>query len=235
MKRITLIVGHYGSGKTEFAVNLVLDLKKKFDKVAILDMDIANPYFRSRERQAMLVEKGITIQFNSFGYDITEDLPALTACMKTPLENKEYTVVADVGGDDSGARVLNQFSKYFVDESDCEMLMVVNANRPETTDLEGALYHINAITAETGLRVQGLINNTHLLRETTTDEIIKGYRLCERIKEKTGIPVAYNTCHVSLLKELEERKRLDPSLEGLNIYPISLYMRPSWLDRKIGI
>ncbi|MBQ3921351.1 MAG: ATP-binding protein [Firmicutes bacterium] len=234
MKRITLIVGHYGSGKTEFSVNLVLDLKKKLDKVAILDMDIANPYFRSRERQAMLVEKGVTVHFNSFGYDITEDLPALTACMKAPLENKEFTVVADVGGDDSGARVLNQFKKYFVDEEDCEMLMVVNANRPETSDLDGAMYHINAISAETGLRVQGLINNTHLLRETTTDEIIKGYRLCEQIKEKTGIPIVWNTCHVSLLDELEERKRLDPSLSGMTIYPITLYMRPTWLDRKVG-
>ncbi len=96
MKRITLIVGHYGSGKTEFSVNLVLDLKKKLDKVAILDMDIANPYFRSRERQAMLVEKGVTVHFNSFGYDITEVLPALTAFMKAPLDNKEFTVVADV-------------------------------------------------------------------------------------------------------------------------------------------
>ena len=149
MKRITLIVGHYGSGKTEFSVNHVINLKKQYDKVAILDMDIANPYFRSRERQEFLEDMGIAIHFNSFGYDITEDLPAISACMKAPLENKDYMVVADVGGDNAGARVLNQFKKYFVDESDCEMLIVVNANRPETANLEGALYHIRTIEAET--------------------------------------------------------------------------------------
>ncbi|NLU23518.1 MAG: hypothetical protein GXW99_02120 [Clostridiales bacterium] len=145
MKRITLIVGHYGSGKTEFSVNEVIRLKKKYDKVAILDMDIANPYFRSRERQEFMEDQGITVHHNSFGYDITEDLPALSACMKAPLENKEFVVVADVGGDNAGARVLNQFKKYFVDENDCEMLIVVNANRPETDSLEGALYHIRTI------------------------------------------------------------------------------------------
>ena len=117
MKRITLIVGHYGSGKTEFSVNHVINLKKQFDKVAILDMDIANPYFRSRERQEFLEDMDIAVHFNSFGYDITEDLPAISACMKAPLENKDYMVVADVGGDNAGARVLNQFKKYFVDES----------------------------------------------------------------------------------------------------------------------
>ena len=137
-------------------MNHVINLKKQYDKVAILDMDIANPYFRSRERQEFLEDMGITIHFNSFGYDITEDLPAISACMKAPLENKDYMVVADVGGDNAGARVLNQFKKYFVDESDCEMLIVVNANRPETDTLEGALYHIQTIQAETGLKVKGL-------------------------------------------------------------------------------
>ena len=173
MKRITLIVGHYGSGKTEFSVNHVINLKKQFDKVAILDMDIANPYFRSRERQEFLEDMDIAVHFNSFGYDITEDLPAISACMKAPLENKDYMVVADVGGDNAGARVLNQFKKYFVDESDCEMLIVVNANRPETDTVEGALYHIQTIQAETGLKVKGLINNTHLLRETKVIEYAK--------------------------------------------------------------
>ena len=110
MKRITLIVGHYGSGKTEFSVNHVINLKKQFDKVAILDMDIANPYFRSRERQEFLEDMDIAVHFNSFGYDITEDLPAISACMKAPLENKDYMVVADVGGDNAGARGLNQFN-----------------------------------------------------------------------------------------------------------------------------
>ena len=114
MKRITLVTGHYGSGKTEVSVNLAVDLKKEYEKVAILDLDIMNPYFRSRERQKMMEDLGIMVQFNSFGYDITEDLPALSAALKTPLENKEYMAVVDVGGDSDGAKVLNQFRKYFI-------------------------------------------------------------------------------------------------------------------------
>ncbi|MBS6456544.1 MAG: ATP-binding protein [Firmicutes bacterium] len=206
LKRITLIVGHYGSGKTEFSVNHVINLKKQYDKVAILDMDIANPYFRSRERQEFLEDMGITIHFNSM-------------------------VVADVGGDNAGARVLNQFKKYFVDESDCEMLIVVNANRPETDTLEGALYHIQTIQAETGLKVKGLISNTHLLRETKVEDILKGYQLCRDISRETGIPITYTTCVEKLVPELEKAKA-EQGLDDMVIYPIKLYMRPTWLDRK---
>jgi hypothetical protein len=231
LKRVTLIVGHYGSGKTEFSVNEVIRLKQKIEKVSILDMDIANPYFRSRERQQFMEDLGITVYFNSFGYDITEDLPAISACMKAPLENKEFTVVADVGGDNAGARVLNQFKKYFVDDDDCEMLIVINANRPETDSLEGAMYHIDTIQAETGLKVKGLINNTHMLRETTTEDILKGYRLCRQISEKIHVPIVYNTCVEELVPVLEQAKA-DAGLNDLVIYPMKLYMRPTWLDRK---
>lgn len=227
MKRVTLITGHYGTGKTEVSVNLVVDLKKKYDKVAILDLDIANPYFRSRERQKALEEMGIDIHFNSFGYDITEDLPALSATLKAPLENKEYRVIADVGGDYSGAMVLNQFKKYFTDE-ETDMLCVINANRPETSTLEGCLMHINSIQAETGLQMKGIINNTHLLNETTADDIIKGYKLCREVSKETGLPVFFSTCREDLLDDLEKAKA-ENGLDDMKIYPIKLYMRPSWL------
>jgi len=230
MKRITAIAGHYGSGKTEFSVNLALDLKKEKDKVAILDMDIANPYFRSRERQKMMEAEGINVIFNTYGFDITEDLPAITAALRGPLENEEFTAVVDVGGNDSGARVLKQFEKYFR-RDDCELLCVLNANRPETDTMEGMLEHLHSIEIETGLKFQGLINNTHLLRETTADDIVKGYKLCRQVSDKLGIPIVWNTCREDLLDDLKQLIA-NESIEGLeNIYPIKLYMRPSWLDR----
>ena len=230
MKRITAIAGHYGSGKTEFSVNLALDLKKEKDKVAILDMDIANPYFRSRERQKMMEAEGINVIFNTYGFDITEDLPAITAALRGPLENEEFTAVVDVGGNDSGARVLKQFEKYFR-RDDCELLCVLNANRPETDTVEGMLEHLHSIEIETGLKFHGLINNTHLLRETTADDIVKGYKLCRQVSEKLDIPIVWNTCREDLLDDLKQLIA-DENIEGLeNIYPIKLYMRPSWLDR----
>lgn len=230
MKRITAIAGHYGSGKTEFSVNLAMDLKKEKDKVAILDMDIANPYFRSRERQKMMETEGIDVIFNTYGYDITEDLPAITAALRGPLENEEFTAVVDVGGNDSGARVLKQFEKYFRRE-DCELLCVLNANRPETDTVEGMIEHLHSIEIETGLKFHGIINNTHLLRETTAADIVKGYTLCKQVSDKLGIPIAWNTCREDLLDDLNQLI-VDNNIEGLeNIYPIKLYMRPSWLDR----
>jgi hypothetical protein len=232
MKRITLVVGHYGSGKTEFSVNLAIDTKKEHEKVALVDLDIANPYFRSRERQKMLEERGIDIHYNTYGYDITEDMPALSATIRAPLENKEYITIADVGGNDSGAMVLNQFRKYFVGENskDCDMLCVINANRPETSDVQGALMHIARIQNETGIPVTGLINNTHLLRETSADDIIKGYELCKEITKETGLPLVYNTCVKELLPELEAAK-CAKNITDLVVYPMDLYMRPTWLDR----
>ena len=230
MKRITAIAGHYGSGKTEFSVNLAFDLKKERNKVAILDMDIANPYFRSRERQKMMEDQGINVIYNTFGFDITEDLPAISAALRGPLENTEFTTVVDVGGNDSGARVLKQFEKYFR-RDDCELLCVLNANRPETDTVEGMLEHLHSIENETGLKFHGIINNTHLLRETTASDIVKGYELCKQVSEKLNIPIAWNTCREDLLDDLNELIK-EKNITGLeNIYPIKLYMRPTWLDR----
>lgn len=250
--RTHAIFGHYGSGKTEFAVNYALDLKKYYENVAILDMDIANPYFRSRERQALMIENGIDIHFNTYGYDISEDLPAITATVRAPLENVKYQTVVDVGGNDSGARIINQFRKYFVNE-DTRLLAVLNFNRPDTETIDKSIEQIKSIETEIGIRMTGIINNTHMLRETTTDDIIEGFLNSLEVSEILGIPVVYNTCEKHLLNELikdaQDREidckvldiqaGIDNGIEASNenslkktmfIYPITLQMRPTWLD-----
>ncbi len=224
MKRIRIITGHYGSGKSELSVNLVTNLKKEHEKAAIVDLDIANPYFRSRERQEMLEKKGIEVFHNSFGYDITQDLPALSAAIKKPLENTEYYTIVDAGGDNSGARVLNQFKKYFLND-DCEMLFVINANRPETASLEGVLMHLKSIEFETGLAVKGLLNNTHLLSETSARDIKKGYELCQKVSDELDIPILESYCDEKILRNIKEEE-----LDGIKVTPLHLFMRPSWLQ-----
>lgn len=224
MKRIRIITGHYGSGKSELSVNMVTELKKQYDKVAIVDLDIANPYFRSRERQDMMEDMGIEVFHNSFGYDITQDLPALSAAIKKPLENKDYHTIVDAGGDDSGARVLNQFRKYFLTD-DCEMIFVINANRPETSTVSGCLHHLDAIQVETGLKVDGIINNTHLLSETSAADIKKGYKLCKEVSELLDIPIIGSYCNEKILNNIKEEE-----LDGIEVTPIHLFMRPSWLQ-----
>lgn len=250
--RTHAIFGHYGSGKTEFAVNYALDLKKYYEDVAILDLDIANPYFRSRERQALMIENGVDIHFNTYGYDISEDLPAITATVRAPLENERYQTVVDVGGNDSGARIINQFRKYFLSE-DTRLLAVLNFNRPDTETVEKSIEQIKSIENEIGIKMTGLINNTHMLRETTTEDILSGYLNSKEVSKLLGIPVVYNTCerHLmpELLKEAENQKieckvldisgGVDNGIESseikkakdvMYIYPITLIMRPSWLD-----
>ncbi len=224
MKRIRIITGHYGSGKSELSVNMVTKLKEDYDKVAIVDLDIANPYFRSREKQDAMEDMGIKVYHNSFGYDITQDLPALSAAIREPLENKDFSVIVDAGGDDSGARVLNQFRKYFLGD-DCEMVFVINANRRETSTVEGCLEHLDRIQMETGLQVDAIINNTHLLSETTAEDIKKGYALATEVGKILDIPVIASYCNEKILKNIK-----DEDLDGIEVTPISLFLRPSWLQ-----
>ena len=224
MAKTYAVLGHYGSGKTEFSVNYGIHLKNEGHDVTLLDMNIANPYFRSRERQKLLDEKGIPIIFNCYGFDIAEDLPAISAQIRTPLEDPTMNTVVDIGGNDSGARIIKQFIKYF-EGDDVERLLVVNGNRFETDTLEGILYHLHAIEDEIGLPITGIVNNTHMLAESTPEDVVKGHALCTELSEVTGIPIFLETC----------QRKFEPALKdkGYKLFPIDLYMRPSWLDTKV--
>lgn len=227
MKRISIITGHYGSGKTEFSLNYAMKLVQQGKKTALVDLDIANPYFRSRERQKLLEDKGIQVYSNTFGYDITADLPAITARIKAPLEDTGCNTIVDAGGDDSGARILIQFDKYFTG-NDYDLFCVVNANRPETSTFNGALSHICRIEKEMKLKITGLVNNTHLLMETKAEDILKGYFLCKELSERLNVPIKYN-CYVEGI--LDDLKIKIKDIKDFNIFLMKLYMRDSWLDR----
>ena len=224
MTRKVVLTGHYGSGKTEIAVSLAMLLASgSAQKVSLVDLDIVNPYFRSRERRDLLKAVGVTIYGSAFKEESTMELPALGAGLRAPLEDSSCRVIVDVGGNDSGALVLNQFTKYFTD-SETTMLAVVNANRPDTRCLGGALMHIEAIEAVTGLEINGIVNNSHLLRETTAGTVIKGHELCREISEATG-KIIWCDCYPDGIVRPED-------LPGLSerLLPLGMHMRPTWLD-----
>lgn len=224
-KRIRIIIGHYGSGKTEFAVNYAFKLaKKKIDKkIAIADLDIVNPYFRSREKANAFEKKGIEILSSARGnkYD-NADIPMVSAGILKLFQNEDYESIIDVGGNSEGARPLVRY-KAELKKSNYDMFAVINTNRRQTSSVEGAIEHIKAIESVTGIKVTGLINNTHMLRETTVDDVLKGQKVVKQVSQSLNIPIKYISVLEKLAKSLKQK-----NLEG-EIFPIKMYMRKDWM------
>lgn len=216
--RVVLVCGHYGTGKTEFAVNYALALAREGHAVMLADVDIVNPYFRSRERRRLLEEAGVRV-ISSSQECSDADVPALPAELMTIFENREIRGVIDVGGDPVGARVLARFQPKIIRE-DYNLLFVLNANRPEVRTPEAALAYLRSIEAVTGLSCGGIVNNTHLCGETTPEEILRGAELAAAVSKEAGIPVV---CHVA-----ERRFTGEGSLAGIPLFPIDIYMKKPW-------
>ena len=214
--RLSIITGHYGTGKTEFAVNLALARAAEGADVMLADLDIVNPYFRSRERKRLLEDAGVKLISSSQACS-DADVPALPAELLTILENRAVCGVLDIGGDPVGARVLARFQPKIVRE-DYQLIYVLNANRPEVREADSAIAYLRGIESTTGLTCTGIVNNTHLCGETTEAEIRKGAALAEAVSEATGIPVL---CHVA-------EERFAPLLADLNVFPITIKMKKPW-------
>ena len=228
MRRMIVIAGHYGSGKTELAVSLAMELaqgsKRDYPRLAIVDLDVANPYFRSRERMDLLEANGVSVYGDTFhSTGATAELPALTAALRAPLEDEGCQTIVDLGGNDAGARVLRQFGKYF-EGNDHELWAVVNFRRYETLTVETAREHVEAIQNELRIPVTGLVNNTHLLRETTADIIREGREKAEVLSDEMKLPLLF-TCYPAGLVSPEALTGISP------LKPLGLYMRPAYLDK----
>ena len=206
--RVSIITGHYGTGKTEFAVNLALKMAEEGAGVMLADLDIVNPYFRSRERKKMLEAAGVRV-ISSSQECSDADVPALPAELLTILENREIRGVLDIGGDPVGARVLARFQPKIVRE-DYQLIYVLNANRPEVREPESAVAYLRGIEAVTGLTCGG----------TTPEEIRKGARLAGTVSEQTGIPVLCLVAENRFAGELSD-------LSG-PVFPITIKMKKPW-------
>ena len=230
-RRIVVFVGHYGSGKTECAVNYVYALRKETDrKIAIADLDIANPYFLSREKKEEMEKLGIENLSTMVGMVVTDAVPALDPQIRRPLENPEYRCIVDAGGDPSGAKMLVQFED-FLHGDDVDIFGVVNANRPLSATAEKAYPILREIEDYSHLKITGIVNNTHLLLQTSLEDILKGNRVAKETADMLGVPLVYNTCIETLVPELE-KYRDENGLEG-EIFPIRINMRDSYLDIQL--
>lgn len=220
------VTGHFGSGKTEFAVSLAFALAQaeRAQRLALCDLDIENPYFRSREQGAALERAGIRCYSDPFGGRNGSELQTISAAVRAPLEDEDCRVILDCGGDNSGAMVLRQFQKYFT-PGDYQLLCVVNRNRPGTDTPEKAAAQLRAIEEASGLAVTGLISNSHLIRFTTAETVIDGWEFCRQVEVRTGVPTLGACCMEPLVPLLEDAQ--------FDVFPVGMYMRESYLDKQV--
>lgn len=223
-KRVRIISGHYGSGKTEFAVNYITNLKKlSKNKVAISDMDIVNVYFRSREKKDELIKQGIEVFDSSIGS--SADLPAIPKEMLVPFVDKEYDYVVDLGGNDVGTIVLRRFREH-IDISEVDFFMVVNVFRPDTQTVDAIIEQKERLEITSGFKITGFINNTNLVRETSAEDLLYGDKLLKEASEKTGVPIKYTSYVKEVVKDMTPE--IISKLSG-DVIPLKYYMREVWM------
>jgi cellulose biosynthesis protein BcsQ len=202
-KRITIMSGHYGSGKTNIAVNFALELKKQHSKVAIADIDIVNPYFRTKDSEELLNNNGIKLICSPYA-NSNVDIPALPQDMYSVVDDKELFSILDVGGDERGALALGRLSND-IKKEDYDMFFVVNKFRPLTNTVSQAIEVMKEIENACRLKFTKIINNSNLGRETTPDDVIGSLSFIEELSKKTNLPVLLTTVDISLYEKLKNQ------------------------------
>ena len=217
-KRITLLAGHYGSGKTNIAVNLAEELKKQRDNVAIADLDIVNPYYRTLDSKDRLDHAGIRLIVSRYA-NSNLDIPALPQSMYAVTDDKSLSCIIDVGGDDRGALALGRLAPKIREENDYDMFLVVNRFRPLTRTAAEVLEVLTEIEYAGGLKFTGIINNSNLGAETTAETVLSSVDYGRHCSEATGLPVVFTSVEASLAAELSGRIP--------DLFPMVLQKRPT--------
>lgn len=203
-KRITLLCGHYGSGKTNVAVNLAMMMKKQYDKVTIADLDIVNPYFRTKDSSEELARAGIKLICSEFA-NSNVDIPALPQEMYSITDDTSHRVLIDVGGDDRGALALGRLAPKIKEENDYEMLMVINKCRPLTRTVEDTLEVMGEIEFACGIKFTGLVNNSNLGEETTAEDVLNSLEYANAVSKATGLPLVATAYKAELDNQLSDK------------------------------
>ncbi len=201
-KRLTLFAGHYGSGKTNIAVNYALCLAGEGKQVCIGDLDIVNPYFRTKDSAEVLEKAGITLISPQFA-NSNVDLPALPAEAYRLVEDKSVYGIMDIGGDDRGAYALGRYVPAIQEENNYRMVFVANCYRPLTQTPEAAMEVMGEIEAACGLSFTDLINNSNLGAETTVQTVLDSLEYMKNLSSLSGLPVFATTAVTSVAEEIK--------------------------------
>jgi hypothetical protein len=222
-EKVIILVGGYGSGKTQVTINLAEKMKNEGKAVSLIDLDIINPYFRSREMEEYLKSKGIDLVVSHDGFTMSE-APALSPQIEGVIKYGDCQVIIDVGGD-VGATVLGRFAES-IDKAGYDMLLVVNVNRPFTSNVESIVQTAQFVEEKSGLKITGIINNTNLQLETDIENIVDGQKIIEKASKKLEVPVKFITMEEIHLQEAKKK------ITGYEILPLKIHLRPSWLQRR---
>ena len=226
--RIVILVGHYGSGKSELAINLALLMAEEGElkegqsfvggKTYLADLDIVNPYFRSREKADFLLSKNIEVICSAEDFPGV-DLPYMPENLRILFDNPKVQGIIDAGGDPAGAKALARYAEE-IKKGGFPVYCVINGNRPMTKTSEEAIKYIGEIEGAANLKITGLINNTHLLDGTKKEDILLGAELTEEISRMTEIPIIGHAVERRLISEMD----------GLiaPIIPIDIHLKKPW-------
>ena len=201
-KRVTLLAGHYGSGKTNIAVNLAMKQKSEGFDVTVADLDIVNPYYRTKDSEEDLKAAGIPLISSPFA-NSNVDLPALPQELYRIVDETDTHMVVDIGGDDRGAYALGRFAQKLKDENDYEMILVINKYRPLTADEKDAVAIMKEIEEAGHLPFTAIVNNSNLGKETTAEDVLASVPYAEKMAKDTGLPLLLTTVREDLLPELK--------------------------------
>ena len=202
-KRLTLFAGHYGSGKTNIAVNYAMLLAEEGKKVCIADLDIVNPYFRTKDSESELTEKGISLISSKYA-NSNVDLPAIPAESYRLVQDKSVYGVIDIGGDDRGAYALGRFADAIKAEDDYRMAFVLNRYRPLTSTVEDAVEIMKEIETACGIGFNCIVNNSNIGSETTKETVLESVEFADRLSLATGLPVWLHTVEKNIAEELSD-------------------------------
>ena len=227
MKNVKVLIGNYGSGKSELALNFAFQAAARGDRTELIDLDMVNTYFRLTERGKMVEQKEIRLVSPNYACSGIETL-SLPAEVASAFVLEWDTVVFDVGGDDVGATALGRYHQDFIDlePGALEVLNVVNIRRPLSGTVEKLIRLQEGMQTHSRLQITGMINNTNLATETSVEELRDGYEMLREVSDRTGIPVAYTTGKKDLLEQFLSEGH-DPKYIGKPI-PIDVYMHRDW-------
>ena len=212
-KRVIILSGHYGSGKTNIAVNLALELRKKYPNVAVTDLDTVNPYYRTSDSAALFAREGIKLIRSDFA-NTNLDIPALPKEIYAATNDKSLYAVLDVGGDGRGALALGRLAPSLQEDNNFAMLLVINKFRPLTATAEDTVKIMREIEYTCKLKFNAIVNNSNLGEETVVQDVLDSADYAKEVSKQTNLPIAFTAVKEDLINELKGKIP--------NLFPMSL-------------